>query len=112
MIKTIRKYWKGNEWKFINSFIKLPYFLIHELAHIIFNFVLGNKMRIEECSFYKEVKNGIRYYSLSLDVNSKNNTYSLLGLLAPSIVWLSIVSYSLYDLYYNHSFVSFLIFSY
>ena len=111
-MKNIIRYWKGNE-KILIFFllVSVPFLFIHEISHLLINWILGVKQKINSFYFMERV-NGKFKTGLSIRILKGNKVAIIIGSLAPTIVWLCIMIFSGYNTYENHSVLSALFFIY
>lgn len=111
-MENLIKYWKGNE-KALTFFllVQLPFLFVHEVSHLLFHWFLGVKQKISSIFFMIKV-NGILQTGMKISILGGNRVAIIIGTLAPTIVWIGILALTSYNVYYNHSIVSGLVFIY
>lgn len=89
-----------------------PFFIIHELSHIIVAILTFKNFEIKEFEFFKITDNNIVIYGLVMDVYGEIDFSMALGSIIPNIVYFIMLICSFCILMSNVTWITIIIFCY
>lgn len=104
--------------KIIKSYLKFPFFIIHELCHIVLNLIFGINFIITSLVFLKyrkyegDEKQYILLYEMVIETDGDRDIFLAISCISPTIVWWLIILSSIFTFMYEINIWSFFVYVY